>query len=118
MLKSDGTTDRDEYETILTEDDYYKFSKIPYIGSIIKLRYNFLIPNTNLVIGVDNYIGNLYGLLTAEIEFNREEYSENKIEEFAKKYLGNDIINVTTNNKYKDRNLAILDNIVHDKMIK
>ena len=114
-LKTDGLLERDEYENILSEDQYNDFSRQPYIGAIVKFRYDVPILGTELIIEIDDYIGGLYGLQVAEIEFDQEKYTKEKIIEFAEKYLGEDIIDITADSKYKNKNLAKLNNIVENK---
>lgn len=117
-LKIDGNSTRDEYEKILTESEYSEFSKMKYIGMIVKFRYDIPILGTSLVIEVDNYIVGLFGLITAEIEYDKDKYTENQIKEYADKYLGGDIIDITSDAKYKNINLATLNNIVQMKIPK
>jgi CYTH domain-containing protein len=114
-LKSDGTVDRVEYSSAIAEDGYNYFSKFPYIGMIMKLRYRLTVLGTDLTVDVDNYIGGLYGLYLAEIEFDRGKYTEEQVREVAEEHFGQDIVDVTADSKYKNRNLAILNNIVQNK---
>jgi CYTH domain-containing protein len=106
-LKSDGDMVRNEYETAI---EYNEFSmlldNIPQIGSLTKVRYECY-TNNNVLIEVDKYTGpeEIKGLLISEIEFDINVFTPEQIYDIAKKYLGDDIEDVTYDKKYKNRNL-------------
>ena len=104
---------KNEYESVITESEFYELSSMKNYGMIFKFRYKIKIPDTDLVLEIDNYLGSLLGLMTADIEYDTEKYpNQNIITEFTKKYLGDDIVDVTFDKKYINRNLAILNNVV------
>src|ERR1700733_6858293 len=49
-LKSDGSLERDEYETMISETDYETLMKNPNWGQITKWRTPRQLPNTDLII--------------------------------------------------------------------
>lgn len=106
-LKSDGTLDRDEYEIKINKSDYDSLLSYPKLGTINKLRYTALLPVTQLVVELDKYNGNLRGLYIAEVEYNKNDYPDNTvIVNDLKELLGQDILDVTYDPKYKNRSLA------------
>ena len=107
-----------EFEKTLTEIEYNLFSTMECIGMYIKLRYDIPVSGTNLILNVDNYIGSLFYLITAEIEYDKNKYDEDQVRDYVDKYLGDDIVDITSNSKYKCRNLATLNNIVQTKIPK
>lgn len=103
------------YKNKINENKYLELSKMPYYGMIIFLRYKIPILGTSMFINVNNYIGNLMGLIIAEIKYDPNKYTKSQIIEFAEKYLGTNIMNVTSNEKYSYKKLGILNNIIQNK---
>lgn len=106
-LKSDGLLDRDEYETKIDKSDYDYFMKLPKLGTINKFRYAATLPDTGLTVELDNYCGKLKGLYIAEVEYNKNDYPDNSvIVDDLKKFLGDDIVDVTFDQQFKNKCLA------------
>jgi len=106
-LKSDGDMIRNEYEVAIEHNEFTMLlENIPQIGSLTKLRYEYYTSN-NVIIEVDKYTGpkEIKGLLISEIEFDTDVFTPDQIYDIAKKYLGDDIEDVTYDKKYKNRNL-------------
>lgn len=107
-LKSDGSLDRDEYETKIDETQYEKFMELRILGTINKFRYATILPDTKLTVELDNYCGKLKGLYIAEVEYNKDDYPDNSvIINDLKKFLGDDIIDVTFDQQFKNKYLAM-----------
>lgn len=90
---------RTESETEITKEQFDSLWKLTKGKRIEKTRYN--IPYKNTIIELDIYHGDLNGLLTAEIEFSNEDNSNNFT---PPEWLSEEI---TTDEKYKNSNLAI-----------
>ena len=93
--------------------DYLKM--LPYNGMIFKISYTIPILGTELAFTIDNHIGSLMGLIVAHIQYDDEKNSKESIFEYAEKYLGADIIDVSSDSKYNDDCLARLNNIIVNK---
>ncbi len=99
-VKSGGMLERGEWESEISKEAYGTL--IPAsIGSVIKDRYEFKLPN-NMIAEIDIYRGSLEGPdhLTVEVEFG------SKDEAIAFKepdWFGEDI---TADARYKNKNLA------------
>jgi adenylate cyclase len=85
-------------EVEITKDEFDKLWPKTQNKRIYKTRYT--IPYNEFAIELDVYRGNLYGLVTAEIEFQSERIANCFI---PPEWLEQD---VTTNLKYKNKNLA------------
>lgn len=107
-LKTDGDLNRDEHEYELTENDFnYLSNTNSHIGSISKIRYEIDHIDSGLKIEIDQYDSKHKGLFIAEIEFDNNTYTVEKVEKIIKDYFGDDVENVTYDKKYKNRNLAL-----------
>jgi CYTH domain-containing protein len=105
-LKSNGTLERDEWEILITNLIYQHLSKYKQLGVIRKIRYEKALEhNRDLIIEVDQYSNNLDRLFIAEIEFDPKKYTPEVMFDLAVQNLGLDIIDVTEDTKYKNRNL-------------
>lgn len=106
-LKSDGLLDRDEYETKIEKSIYDNFMELSKLGTINKFRYATRLPNTGLTIELDNYSGKLKGLYIAEVEYDKNNFPDNSvIIDDVKRFLGDDIIDVTFDQQFKNKFLA------------
>lgn len=106
-LKSDGTLERDEFETKIEKSDYGNLLSYKKLGTINKLRYAVMLPDTKLIVELDNYRGKLEGLYIAEVEYDKDDYPDNSvIVQNLKNLLGDDITDVTYDPQFKNRCLA------------
>lgn len=106
-MKSDGDMTRNEYEVIIKYNAFNMLlNNIPQIGSLKKIRYEYP-TKYDMIIEVDKYTDpkDIKGLLISEIEFDINVFSPEQIHDIAKKYLGDDIEDVTNDKRYKNRNL-------------
>lgn len=69
-ITSDGMT-REEIETNITEEEYYKLLQKKEGNTIYKTRYQFL--EKNYLLAIDIFSGELEGLAYLEIEFENQE---------------------------------------------
>jgi CYTH domain-containing protein len=79
-----------------------------------KLRYRIPISGSSLVAEIDSYLGDLSGLVIAEIEFDPAKPCKSNIQQdlkMALQLLGPDAVNVTSNNAFKNRELAKLSSV-------
>lgn len=107
-LKSDGFLDRDEYEIKIDGLCYGKFMELNKLGTINKFRYGVKLPDTGLTAELDVYCGKLSGLYIVEVEYNKEDYPDNSIIVYdLKKFFGDDIVDVTFDQQFKNRCLAM-----------
>lgn len=94
----------EEYELPITDGIYNKLKKNVESNVIRKTRY-YIKNKNNFVIELDVYKDNLYGLVTAEVEFeNEEQYNDYIAEPWFKK-------DITGNMKYINSRLSLLSNI-------
>lgn len=98
-IKSSGDLERSEYEIELTNYQFEQLWPLTEGKRIQKIRYE--IEHQNHLIELDIYLDNLEGLKTAEVEFKSVDES---IKFNPPSWFGND---VTKNNKYKNKNLAL-----------
>ncbi len=89
---------RYEYEINLTKKEYYNLTKLSISNVISKKRY--IIPYKNNHILLDVFLGNLNGIIFAEVEFNSIKVAKKFI---PPKWFGKD---VTNSNKYTNLKLA------------
>lgn len=99
-VKSKGELSRGEWETPISEEQFYILWVATNGKRVEKTRYT--IPYHGHTIELDVYHGHLAGLTTAEVEFSSEETAQ-AFEPPV--WFGND---VTANSGYKNQNLAII----------
>jgi len=106
-IKINETDKEDEYSII--ENDYFEIKKYPHIGSIAWIQHTTIIPQT-ISCEINQYIGNLAGLCTAIIRYDdpNNEIVICNIQD----HLGSDILDISNNNRYTERLLATLSNII------
>lgn len=104
---------------VLTKESYDDLSNVQYIGMIVKIRYDLshdIDPIDPFTIHIDNYILGLKGLIIAEIKYkDKDEEYPDFIKKCIEKYFGNDYENISSCQKYNNKNLALLNNIVLSK---
>lgn len=98
-VKSNGDKIRFETEIEITKGQFDSLWKITQSKRLEKTRYE--IPLENRVIELDIYLGNLAGLVSAEVEFSNEEESNNFT---PPKWFGQEI---TGEKGYKNQSLAL-----------
>ena len=97
--KSGAGKTRKELDIEITKNEFEELQKQTIYKEIKKTRYK--IPHDNYLIELDIYHGELAGLITAEVEFNSEEES-NQFK--PPEWLGKEI---TEDAKYKNQSLAL-----------
>lgn len=108
-LKSAGTLQRTELETEITYEQWRTLGQLPTMGFIVKNRYELPISHLNVKIEVDEYREKLNGLITAEVEYDPAIHTNvDQLVAEIKKYIGDDAIDVTSDQTYKNVNLAKL----------
>ncbi|MDX1641629.1 MAG: CYTH domain-containing protein [Balneolaceae bacterium] len=100
-VKSSGDIARDEYEIELTDDQAEKFLPLMESNRIHKRRY--LIPYDDLTIETDEYLGDLEGLIIAEVEFENKDNAHNFN---PPSWFG---LEVTDRDEFKNKNLVVKD---------
>lgn len=98
-IKSSGELQRAEYEIELTKDQFEILWPLTEGKRIEKIRYE--IEYQNYLIELDIYLDSLDGLKTAEVEFTSIDESNRFV---GPNWFGKDI---TKDNKYKNKNLAL-----------
>lgn len=102
--KSAGNLVRDEYEIEITKSDFDVLLKNKTIGKINKTRYK--IKQQSYVFEFDEYHDNLEGLKTCEIEVENIKSQYFEIKNILTKNFELEIIDITTDQKYKNMNLS------------
>ena len=98
-VKSGSGKIRFESEVEISENQFNSLWEATKGKRVEKTRYE--IPSKSGVIELDVYLGDLDGLLTAEIEFSSEEDSNKFV---APEWMGEEI---TEDERYKNQNLAL-----------
>jgi CYTH domain-containing protein len=107
-LKSDGQMSRKEFECQLSTESYDWYKQRKTIGKpITKIRYQYPIPETTLILEVDQYLEQHTGLIIAEVEFDPSQYNKQHVTFYVIKTLGNTVNDVTNDKTYKNAYLAI-----------
>ena len=107
-LKSGGTSSRDEYEVKISKRDAEGLLNTQKIfGMIEKERFRIPIEESDLILEIDIYAGKLKGLFIAEVEYDPTRYPiKEKVYSLVKSRLGDEIVDVTEDKRYKNRCLA------------
>lgn len=98
-VKSEGNQLREESEYEISKEEYGKLWLLTVGKRVEKTRYE--IPYGNYIIELDIYHKGLEGLYIAEVEFSKD---KQEVDFTAPKWFGR---NVTTDNAFKNKNLAI-----------
>ena len=98
-FKSSGEISREEFETLITKNQYENLLKKAETKIISKTRY-FIPLDNGLTAETDIYYGELKGLITTEVEFKTQTDCNSFI---APKWFGKDI---SSDNRYKNSSLS------------
>jgi len=98
-VKGKGHLAREEFELLLTKEDYDRLLLKTEGAPVIKKRY--LVPVEKYTAEVDIYEGELEGLMTTEVEFPSLEEAENFV---APDWFGKD---VSEEKAYKNTSLSL-----------
>lgn len=116
-LKSGGGMERDEYETDLSGENLAEIrlltkNEINSNGEVFKTRYEVKKESNGqiLIIEIDLYDGKLTGLVSAEIEFDPELFSEKEIDQIIKE-IDAEAEDVTESKVYKNKELAKINSL-------
>ena len=102
-VKSKGLMIRDEFNTIITKDNFDSLSNKLEGNLIIKTRYNIPIDN-NLTAELDIFTNRLEGLKLVEVEFASEKDANNFV---APDWFGKE---VTLDSRYQNSSMIHLEN--------
>ena len=116
-MKSEGDLIREEFEMVIDKKLYLEFLELKSLGTIVKTRY---VQNVDLErrykFEFDIYEGKLEGLFILEVEYNLEvgedekekhKWIEGMIRRKIVEYKEDELVNVTFDKRYKNKNLAV-----------
>ena len=98
-FKGSGEISREEFETLITKNQYENLLKTAETKVISKTRY-FIPLNDGLTAETDIYYGELKGLITTEVEFKTQTECDSFV---APSWFGKDI---SSDNRYKNSSLS------------
>lgn len=111
-LKGSGTMQRKEIEVVADEKVFTALTKaFRQDNSITKLRYRIPLGTSKLCAELDVYTLSLLGLIVVEVEFDMNEYTPEAVEVLVNatfSYDKENIVNVTADSSYKNKNLSKL----------
>lgn len=117
-IKTDGNVTRGETEVSITFYQYNLLSNESILGSINKIRHTMTINNLlsdlhSFVLEIDEYMDNLVGLVTAEVEYDPTHFAHVNVVDAISKFIVDNtsekisIVDVTLDKSFKNKNLAI-----------
>ncbi len=122
-VKSSGGEVRDEFETEISQEQFEELLQFGSEGETNKERFECPI-SENLIAEVDVYSGRLEGLVTAEIEYDRDEISQSEVEMLFANLLGRGEV-ISEYQCFKNKNLAktesleeVQDNYLRERIAK